>query len=432
MTEPKDSAKSIKLVIFDVEGVLLRVRVPSPFAGGGYILYEAVRRKGLISFIQFLFLGLFYTLRLISTETAASRGIKLLKGLDRQVFQEIFDGLIPSPGLIETFDELRKSGIHIALVSYGIPSFLLDSLKRRIGAQYAYGVELEMEDGKATGEIGGIMSRKNGKVLALNEICRREGISPEECAVVADDRGNCSLFQASGLSVGLSPDRDLGRCADVNLESQNLSDVLPHILAPSSAPSAGRSFTLHDFSRLLFHISGLWVPYLGLFLGVRPLLFLIGLTTLTYCVSEFLRLQGRDLPAITSITTFPARTRELRQFILAPVYFALGILIVLLFFPNSLGFAGIAVLTLGDSTASFVGSWIGRTKLSYNRLKSLEGTLAGILMGMLGGALFVDFRLAIIGSSIGMFVESLPLPFDDNFTVPISAATAMFIMSLIL
>jgi dolichol kinase len=53
-------------------------------------------------------------------------------------------------------------------------------------------------------------------------------------------------------------------------------------------------------------------------------------------------------------------------------------------------------------------------------------------MGMLGGALFVDFRLAIIGSSIGMFVESLPLPFDDNFTVPISAATAMFIMSLIL
>ena len=432
MTEIRNPAKSIKLVMFDVEGVLLRVRVPSPLAGGGYMLYEAVRRKGLISFVQFLFLGLFYTLRFISTETAARRGIKLLRGLDQYVFQEIFDDLIPSPGLLETFNELRKSGIHIALVSYGIPLFLLNSLKRQIGAQYAYAVELEMKDGKATGEIGGIMSQKDGKVLALNEICQLEGISPEECAVVADDRGNCSLFQAAGLSIGLSPDRDLGRCADIDLESQNLSDVVPYILSPTSTPSEARSFTLHDFSRLLFHISGLWVPYLGFFLGVRLLVLLIALTTLTYCASELLRLQGMNLPIITSITTFPARTRELKQFILAPVYFALGILIVLLFFPNSFGFAGIAVLTLGDSTASFVGSWIGRTKLSYNRLKSLEGTLAGTLMGMLGGALFVDFRLAVIGSSIGMLVESLPLPFDDNFTVPISAATIMFLISQIL
>ncbi len=432
MTGIESLPKSIKLVVFDVEGVLLRVRVPSPFAGGGYMLYEAVRRKGLISFIQFLLLGLFYTLRLISTETAVRRAFKLLRGLDRGVFQEIFDGLMLGPGLVRTFSELNRLGIRIALVSYGLPSFLLHSLMQRIGAQYAYGVELEMEDGKATGEISGIMSRKDGKLLALNEICRLEGISPEECAVVADDRGNCSLFQASGLSVALSPDRDLGRCADITLESQSLSDVLPYILSPSRISSETRSFTLHDFSRLLFHISGLWVPYLGLFFGVRLLLFLIGLATLTYCVSELFRLQGRNLPIITSITTFAARTRELRQFILAPVYFALGILIVLLFFPNSFGFAGIAVLTLGDSTASFVGSWTGRTRLFYNRLKSLEGTLAGILIGMLGGALFVDFRLAMIGSSVGMFVESLPLPFDDNLTVPISAAAVMFLISLIL
>lgn len=429
MIKTKDSGKNIKLVVFDVEGILLEAEVPPVFSGGGYLLFEATRRKGLYSFVHFVLISLLYLLRIISIETALREAFRVLKGLDRCALQEVFDTLIIRPGVFETSHELRRRGIKIALVSYGLPSFLLQPLAKSMDAQYAYGVELEMKDGHTTGEIGGVISRRDGKVLTLNEICRLEGISPEECLVVADDRNNCSLFQACGLSIGLNSDRDLSRCADILLESQDLSDVLVPVFNPSGVTTEIHSLTAHDFSRLLFHISGLWVPCFGVLVGVRPLFFLIGFTVFIYCVSEYLRLTGRILPIITGITIVAARKRELRQFVLAPIYFALGIFLSLLLFPDSFGFAGIAVLTLGDSTAS-LGHKMGKTRLAYNRLKSLEGSLAGFLTGMLGAALFTDLRFAVIGSFIGMVIESLPAPFDDNLTVPLSSAAAMYLASL--
>lgn len=432
MTESKSLGKNIKLVVFDVEGVLLEAKVPLIFSGGGYLLLDATRRKGLSSFIQFLFISLLYYLRLLPTDTAVRRAFKLLEGLERRVFQEVFDGLVSSPGISETFRVLKECGVKIALMSYGLPSFLVRSLASKVGAEYAYGIDLEMENEHATGEISGLVGLRDGKVLALDEICRREILSLEECAAVADDRSNCSLFQVCGLSIGFNPDREISRCADNVVETQELSGILPVLQNPLSMAPEIRPFTLHDFSRLLFHISGLWVPYLGLFLGVRPLLFLIGLTTVIYGASEFLRLEGSVLPIITDITTFAARRKELRQFVLAPVYFAFGIFLALLFFPNSYGFAGIAVLTLGDSSASFVGGWMGRTRLPYNRLKSVEGTLAGFIMGILGGALFINVYLAAIGSLVGMLIESLPTPFDDNALVPISAAIVMYLAAMLL
>ncbi len=431
MTRTKKLGKNIKLAVFDVEGILLEAKVPPVFSGGGYLLFEAARRKGLFSFVRFAVISLFYLLRIFSIETALREAFMVLKGFDRYALQEIFDGLVIRPGVFETARELRKRGVKIALVSYGLPLFLLQPLASKLDAQYAYGVKLEMKNGRTTGKIGGVISGKNGKVLILNEICRLEGISPTECLVVADDRNNCPLFKACGLSIGLNSDRDLSRCADIILESQNLSDVLVPIFNPTSTTSEKRSLTAHDFSRLLFHISGLWVPFFGILLGVHTLLFLILSATVVYCISEFLRLTGRTIPAITSITTFSARGRELRQFVLAPVYFALGIFIVLLLFPDSFGFAGIAILTLGDSTAS-LGHKMGITRLSFNKLKSLEGSLAGFLAGMLGAVLFTDLRFAVIGSFAGMLVESLPTPIDDNFTVPVSATTAMYLAAFLI
>jgi phosphoserine phosphatase len=432
MTELKRLGKNIKLVVFDVEGVLIEAKVPLIFSGGGYLLIDAARRKGLSSFIQFSFISLLYYLRLFPTDTAIRRAFKLLEGLERRVFQEIFDGFLSPPGLLETFRALKEYGAKIALMSYGIPSFLVRSLANKVGAEYAYGVDLEIENEHATGEISGLIGLRDGKVLALDEICQLEAISPEECAVIADDRSNQSLFQTCGLSIGFNPDREISRCADIVVETENLSGILPALQTPSIMSPEIRSFTLHDFSRLLFHISGLWVPYLGLLLGVPPLLFLIGLTTVVYGASEFLRLEGSVLPIITDITTFAARRKELRQFVLAPVYFAFGIFLALLFFPNSYGFAGIAVLTLGDSTASFFGGWMGRTRLPYNKHKSVEGTLAGFIMGILGGALFINLYLAAIGSFVGMLIESLPMPFDDNALVPISAAAVMYLIAFLL
>lgn len=87
--------------------------------------------------------------------------------------------------------------------------------------------------------------------------------------------------------------------------------------------------------------------------------------------------------------------------------------------------AAAATMLLGitDCVAGLVGVYFGRHGLPYNRKKSIEGTVAGLLAGL--GLMwfwpetrFLGVAMAITTSTF----ESLPLRIDDNLVCPISAA----------
>jgi dolichol kinase len=107
---------------------------------------------------------------------------------------------------------------------------------------------------------------------------------------------------------------------------------------------------------------------------------------------------------------------------LAPIYFAFGILLTLLLFPAPASSAAIAIFTLGDSTASLIGGTISKKFLPFNRAKTLEGSLGGFLFAFLAGSLFVAPWIALIGAAVGMLVEYLPLPVNDNLLMPLFTA----------
>lgn len=85
--------------------------------------------------------------------------------------------------------------------------------------------------------------------------------------------------------------------------------------------------------------------------------------------------------------------------------------------------ATICVLAFGDSLSTLIGQ-NGRWRIPYNHEKTLEGSLA-FIAGSLLAYLFIGpaiFPLAIVCA----IVESLPLPLDDNITIP--AAAILFFM----
>ena len=138
-----------------------------------------------------------------------------------------------------------------------------------------------------------------------------------------------------------------------------------------------------------------------------------------------LRIFGTNVPIISSITLWAADRSELYEFNTAPIFHALGIALSLLLFPTRIGYAAIAVLALGDSSASLLGKRFGRNRIPFNRGKSVEGSIIGLIIAFLGALLFVDPITALVGAAVGILIEALPLPLDDNLLIPLAAGVSM-------
>ena len=116
------------------------------------------------------------------------------------------------------------------------------------------------------------------------------------------------------------------------------------------------------------------------------------------------------------------------------MFFVLGSLSVLAFFPLNIALAAIMVLALGDSLATLVGLHLGRIR-SVSR-KSMEGFFAGVVAAFIGALFFVDYLSALAGSLAAMCFELLEIKFgsrvvDDNVMVPLTAAFVMWLVTLL-
>lgn len=103
--------------------------------------------------------------------------------------------------------------------------------------------------------------------------------------------------------------------------------------------------------------------------------------------------------------------------------------------------AGVVVLGIGDPIAALVGRRFGRTKLLHGR--SLEGTIAFAVSATI--ATFIAFMLfhgslglglalglAAAASIAGALAELFSLRVDDNFSIPLSAAAGVVLVTTLL
>ena len=109
-----------------------------------------------------------------------------------------------------------------------------------------------------------------------------------------------------------------------------------------------------------------------------------------------------------------------------PIFFMLGSIIVVYFFPLKIALASIIILTLGDAVSHIFGKVLSRK--TYKYLKSIEGTIAGIAFSFFGALLFVNVFAALFGSMLSMLLETIKMDYiDDNLLVPVVAAIVMSI-----
>jgi len=409
-----------RLVVFDVEGVLLPKR--------RYLLFEASEKLGFRNFLKILLTGLLYETGLTSLEKALRNIFSLLRGLTVNELLRLYKKIPMISGARETFDELKRAECKIALISSGLPKSFVEDLASQLRADHAQGLELKIEGNRLTGEISGDVIKHNGKALVLEKILEKEGLKPGDCALVADDRNNFPMFRLCALRIGYNPDFLLSAKSDA-VVSGDLTEVLP-LLTQDRRKIKRKGISRRTLIRETIHLGGFFVSFISHHI-LTPYLaaFLLFLTTLVYMASEFSRVRGVNFPITSTITRNAATTPEIHEFVTAPIFFALGIMLALLVFPQPISYASIAVVALGDGFAALFGKTLGSNIIPFNKGKHLEGSIFGFLIAFVGASLYVPSSKALIGAAIGMLAEALPLPISDNLTVPMVSGLTMLALS---
>lgn len=406
------ASKKPKLAVFDVEGVL----IPK-----NRLFFDVAKSLSTLSLIRVLYYGVLYEIGVLPLRQVLTKIFGVMRGIPLKTLEEKLRKLPLMPNAAEVFGALHAEGYKTALISSGLPTSLVEEIAGLVGADYAVGIEIGVADGKLTGEVWGDVIERNGKFLVLKELMESEGVSPADVAVVADDRNNASIFQPNMLKIGYDPDFVIRTKADFVV-----TGGLGKVLCVIRHEPKTNSLSKNDVLRELIHMSGFFIPLLSIYFGRLPVAAFTSVILAIYTASELSRLKGKNMPFFSQITRHAASKSELCQFAFAPIYFGVGILLTLLLpIPDPVCYAAIAIFTLGDSAASLVGGRLSKRATRFNRTKTLEGTAAGFAFGALGAAVFVSPLAALAGAAVGMLVEFLPLPVNDNVLIPLSAGLVL-------
>ena len=113
------------------------------------------------------------------------------------------------------------------------------------------------------------------------------------------------------------------------------------------------------------------------------------------------------------------------------IYYIIGVLLVLVFFPMDIAMPAILVLAFADSIGHLFGIRYGKRKHPYVKTKFVEGWIAGLIAGFIAAFVFVPWHEALAASFFAMLVEGIEVKIgaeevDDNLIIPLVAAIAIW------
>lgn len=162
----------------------------------------------------------------IAFEPALRERVALLKGLPVTVIDKVIASRITlMPGGPELVRTMKKHGAYTALVSGGFTIFT-QRIAEMIGF-HENSANILIDNGETlTGEVKEPILGREAKVAALNAICERLGLSPEEAIAVGDGANDLGMLQLAGNGVALHAKPVVAEQAKLRIDHGDLTALL--------------------------------------------------------------------------------------------------------------------------------------------------------------------------------------------------------------
>jgi len=120
--------------------------------------------------------------------------------------------------------------------------------------------------------------------------------------------------------------------------------------------------------------------------------------------------------------------------IIGQTAYLIAVILVIVFFSKTIAIYSLVFTIFGDAASGVIGKRFG--KIRFWKEKSIAGTISffvsafiiGIILNFLP-SLQIGWLKILEGSAFSAFIEFLPLPVDDNLSVPI--LTAIFLLFIL-
>jgi len=202
-----------RLVCFDMDSTLIQTEVIDELArcAGVYDEVSAITESAMRGEIDF--------------KQSFTKRVSLLKGLDVSVMKNIAENLPLTEGVERLFRTLKKYGYKTAILSGGF-NYFGNYLKSKLDIDYVYANELEVKDGKLTGNYVGDIVDGAKKAEMLKLISFKEDIHLEQVIAVGDGSNDLPMIQLAGLGIAFHAKPKVKATAQHAISENGLDTIL--------------------------------------------------------------------------------------------------------------------------------------------------------------------------------------------------------------
>jgi phosphoserine phosphatase len=158
-------------------------------------------------------------------EAAINERVGLLKGLDADLLQHVYDRVTLMPGAETLVTTMRAHGATCALVSGGF-TFFTQRIAARLGFDLHRANTLDVANGKLAGTVASPILGREAKLQALQELTKAGGLQPSETLAVGDGANDLAMIEAAGLGVAFRAKPILSQRAAASIVHGDLTALL--------------------------------------------------------------------------------------------------------------------------------------------------------------------------------------------------------------
>jgi phosphoserine phosphatase len=203
----------MRLIVMDVDSTLVQGEVIEMLAEHAGCLDEVARvteaaMRGELDF-----------------EESLRERVALLKGLDASALDRVYDSILLAPGARTLVRTLKRLGYRFGIVSGGFTA-VTDRIAADLGIDFYAANELEVVDGRLTGNIVGDVVDRAGKAEALKRFAAEAGVSQAATIAIGDGANDLDMLSAAGLGIAFNAKPVVQQAADTSVNVPYLDAII--------------------------------------------------------------------------------------------------------------------------------------------------------------------------------------------------------------
>ena len=151
--------------------------------------------------------------------------VALLAGLPESVLATVAKELKITEGAEHLIATLHALGYKTAILSGGF-NYFAHYLQQRLGIDYIYANELDIEDGVVTGRVRGDIVDGQRKAVLLRELAAKEGIDLQQVIAVGDGANDLPMLSIAGLGIAFRAKPLVKQSAEQSISTLGLDAIL--------------------------------------------------------------------------------------------------------------------------------------------------------------------------------------------------------------